>query len=290
MTFDSDGAGIRAALRAIPILKEAGLTAKVIDMKPYKDPDDFIKALGVEAFQERIAQARNSFMFEIGVLEQNYNLKDPEEKTAFHNEIAKKLLDFEEDLERNNYIEAVAAKYQTGFENLRKLVNHMAIKNGITGERRPLKTGIHENKKKEDGMDKSQRLLLTWLIEEEKLFSIIKPYISPADFTEEIYKKTARILFEQYETGVVNPAKIVSMFTDEEQQREIASLFHTKISEIETKQDREKALKDTIVRIKQNSIAYRSRNLEPTDMAGLQKLVSDKQQLQEIQRLHISID
>ena len=88
----------------------------------------------------------------------------------------------------------------------------------------------------------------------------------------------------------MNPAKIISMFTDEEQQREIASLFHTRIGEIETKQEREKALKETIVRIKQNSIAYRSKHLEPADMEGLQKLVKDKQQLQEIQKMHISID
>ena len=38
LTFDSDGAGIKAALRAIPILKEAGLSARVLTMKPYKDP------------------------------------------------------------------------------------------------------------------------------------------------------------------------------------------------------------------------------------------------------------
>ena len=43
LTFDSDGAGIKAALRAIPILKEAGLSARVLTMKPYKDPDEFIK-------------------------------------------------------------------------------------------------------------------------------------------------------------------------------------------------------------------------------------------------------
>ena len=166
----------------------------------------------------------------------------------------------------------------------------MAVKGGYTGEKKTLKSGIHENKKKEDGMETSQRLLLTWLTEDEHLFSVIRPYIGPEDFTEEIYEKTARILFEQYEEGAVNPAKIISMFEDEEQQREIASLFHTKIDTIETKQDREKALKETIVRIKQNSIAYRSRHLDPADMAGLQRLVAEKQQLQEIQKMHISID
>lgn len=290
LTFDSDGAGIRAALRAIPILKEAGLSARVIDMKPYKDPDEFIKALGTEAYQERIDNAQNSFLFEVSVIEREYNLKDPEGKTAFYNEVAKKLLEFEEELERNNYIEAIAAKYQTGFENLRQLVIHMAAKSGGIVEKKPLKSGIHENRKKENGMDKSQKLLLTWLIEDTKLFELVRSFLGPEDFTEELYEKTARVLFEQYEEGAVNPAKIISMFTDEEQQREVASLFHTRLGELETSQEREKALKETIVRIKQNSIAYRSRHLDPADMEGLKKLVEDKRRLQEIQKLHISIN
>lgn len=182
-------------------------------------------------------------------------------------------------------------KYNTGFENLRKLVNHMAVKGGVTGEKKPLKSGIHENKKKENGMDKSQKLLLTWLIEDNRLFSVIKPYIGPEDFTEEIYETTARILFEQYkEKGAVNPAKIINMFTDEEQQREIADLFHAKIEGIETKQEREKALKETIVRVKDNSIKYREKHLGAATMDEVQKLVADKLQLQQIEKLHISID
>ena len=51
VTYDSDEAGVKAALRAIPLLKEAGITTKVVNMRPYKDPDEFIKALGQEAFQ-----------------------------------------------------------------------------------------------------------------------------------------------------------------------------------------------------------------------------------------------
>lgn len=106
LLYDSDGAGIKAALRAIPILKEAGLTAKIVQLKPYKDPDEFIKNMGKEEFQKRLDEAINSFYFEIEVLEKDYNLEDPEEKTKFYNEMAKKLLVFPEELERNNYIEA----------------------------------------------------------------------------------------------------------------------------------------------------------------------------------------
>ena len=102
LAYDSDGAGVKAALRGIGILREAGLTGKVINMKPYKDPDEFMKALGREAFQERIDQAENSFFFEIRILAEQYDMSDPEAKTRFHREIAKRLCGFSEDAERDN--------------------------------------------------------------------------------------------------------------------------------------------------------------------------------------------
>ena len=90
LTYDSDEAGTKAALRAVPILKEAGITAKVIRMEPYKDPDEFIKHLGAEAFEERISRARNGFMFGLEMLEKQYDMNSPEGKTEFFNEAAKR--------------------------------------------------------------------------------------------------------------------------------------------------------------------------------------------------------
>ena len=219
LTYDSDGAGVKAALRAIPILKEVGIITKVINMQPYKDPDEFIKALGAEEYQKRIDQAENSFLFEIRMLEQNYDMNDPESKTAFYNETARRLLAFPEELERNNYIQAVADKYRIGFEDLRKLVNNLAMAGSGITKAAPLKSGIHE-KKKEDGMKQSQKLLLTWLIEDTRLFDSIKGWITEEDFTEPLYRKAAQELFTQYgESGQVNPAKIISRFQEEEEQR-----------------------------------------------------------------------
>lgn len=291
LTFDSDGAGIKAALRAIPILKEVGLTAKVINMKPYKDPDEFIKALGAEEYQKRIDAAENSFMFEIRILEQNYDMKDPEGKTAFQTEVAKKLLDFTTELERNNYMEAVADKYHMSFEALRNLVNQLGTQGGLVKERTPLKSGLNEKKhKKEDGMKQSQKLLLTWLIEYDNLYDKIKDIITPEDFTEDIFRKAAELLYEQKKSGTVNPAQIISLFAEEEEQREVAELFHARIHEVDSAAERDKALKETILRVKDNSISYRSAHLEPTDMQGLQQLVADKRTLQNMEKMHISID
>ena len=291
LTFDSDGAGIKAALRAIPILKEVGLTAKVINMKPYKDPDEFIKALGAEEYQKRIDAAENSFMFEIRILEQKYDMKDPEGKTAFQTEVAKKLLDFTTELERNNYMEAVADKYHMSFEALRNLVNQLGTQGGLVKERTPLKSGLNEKKhKKEDGMKQSQKLLLTWLIEYDNLYDKIKDIITPEDFTEDIFRKVAELLYEQKKSGAVNPAQIISLFAEEEEQREVAELFHARIHEVDSAAERDKALKETILRVKDNSITYRSAHLEPTDMQGLQQLVADKRTLQNMEKMHISID
>lgn len=291
LTFDSDGAGIKAALRAIPILKEVGLTAKVINMKPYKDPDEFIKALGAEEYQKRIDAAENSFMFEIRILEQKYDMKDPEGKTAFQTEVAKKLLDFTTELERNNYMEAVADKYHMSFEALRNLVNQLGTQGGLVKERTPLKSGLNEKKhKKEDGMKQSQKLLLTWLIEYDNLYDKIKDIITPEDFTEDIFRKVAELLYEQKKSGTVNPAQIISLFAEEEEQREVAELFHARIHEVDSAAERDKALKETILRVKDNSISYRSAHLGPMDIQGTQQIVADKRTLQNMEKMHISID
>ena len=290
LTYDSDEAGTKAALRAMPILKDVGITARIIRMEPYKDPDEFIKNLGAEAFEERIHKARNGFMFGLEILERDYDLTTPEGKTDFMKEAAKRLAQFDEEIERSNYIEAVAKTYHVGFEELRKLVLKMAVQTGLAKPVERPKRLDGKSKEKEDGHVKSQKILLTWLIEDEGIFNQIRRYITPDDFTGELYKKVAALLYEQYEGQDVNPARIMNHFTDEEEHREVASLFHTKIRELTTISEQEKALKETIIRVKGHSIDTAAKNLAPTDIAGLQRLMEAKRELQDLEKLHISIN
>ena len=290
LTYDSDEAGTKAALRAMPILKDVGITARIIRMEPYKDPDEFIKNLGAEAFEERIHKARNGFMFGLEILERDYDLTTPEGKTDFMKEAAKRLAQFDEEIERSNYIEAVAKTYHVGFEELRKLVLKMAVQTGLAKQVERPKRLDGKSREKEDGHVKSQKILLTWLIEDEGIFNQIRRYITPDDFTGELYKKVAALLYEQYEGQDVNPARIMNHFTDEEEHREVASLFHTKIRELTTISEQEKALKETIIRVKGHSIDTAAKNLAPTDIAGLQRLMEAKRELQDLEKLHISIN
>ncbi len=290
LTYDSDDAGTRAALRALPILRDAGITARIIRMEPYKDPDEFVKNLGAEAFEERIARARNGFLYSLEVLRRDYDMDSPEGKTDFMKEAARRLSEFTEEIERNNYIEAVAKEYRVGYDELKKLVVNMAVQAGLAAPAKRPKSGRGSVKGKEDGIFKSQKILLTWLIEDKGIFDQISKYVTPEDFSEGICRTVAGLLYEQYEEGEVNPAKIMNHFTDEEEHREVAGLFHTRIRELSTAQEREKALKETIIRVKNHSIEQAGKDWNAADIEGMQRLMKAKRDLQNLHKLHISVN
>ena len=289
LAYDSDGAGVKAALRAIEILREAGLTGRVISFSPYKDPDEFIKAEGAEAFEKRLAEAENSFFFEIRILSGEFDLNDPAGKTKFHREIAKKLCGFSEGAERANYMEAIADKYHIGHENLRKLVGAAAAQTGLIRPVERPKSGLQSKRTPEDNAKKAQRLLVTWLAERPELYPKIKPYISPEDFTEELYRTVAGKLFAELEEGKADPAGMVDLFEDEEQRKEVAALFHTSIGTFEKRSDAERALHDVICGVKRNSYEYYSQRAG-TDISALNQVIAGKKALEELNKMHISLD
>ena len=289
ITYDSDAAGVKAALRAIPILKEAGLTTKVINMQPYKDPDEFIKALGAEAFQERIDKAENSFMYEIGVLEKEYDRTDPAESTKFEREAAAKLVTFREKLERENYMRAVCDRFHIELQGMRELVASLGSKEGILRRNDyPVAPGQQRaaapKKKKEDGVRQAEKILLTWMIEDAGIFEKVKEYISPQDFVNPLFKDVADKLYAQYESGSLNPAAIISTYDAEETHSEVAAMFSMELDNRLNHNEREKALNDTVLKVKNNSIQYQID--QAADPAQIQQLYTMKNKLSAI---HITL-
>lgn len=291
LTYDSDGAGIKAAMRAIPMLRRAGITGKVIHMEPYKDPDEFIKNLGAEEFEKRMEEAQNSFFFEIEVIKKNYSMSDPEQKTKFVHETARKLLVFEDKIQRDNYLEAVAARYNIKTEDLRQLVvrygNQMPSGYQEVMEERQQER-IRKGKKKEtrEGISYSYRLLLSWLIEEPKLFVQIREWVKPEDFEEGLYRTVAKELYDQLDRGDLEPARIIGHFEEVEDQNKVASMFQTSFGSKIENDEKKKAITDLILKIKEHSIERQAGQI--TDLNELQKLVQQKKMLQGAVNLHIS--
>ena len=307
LTYDSDGAGVKAALRAIPILKEVGMSIKVLNMKPYKDPDEFIKNMGAEAFRQRIKEAKNSFLFEVDVLRRGYEMDDPEQKTKFYQETARKLLQFGEALERENYLQAVAREQMIPAEELRGLVNRMGMSMGLkageslnhsgrvvpqeTQEEESGGSGLSGSRKprrpdKEDGIRRSQRLLLTWLIETPALFEKIEGIITADDFVENLYHQVAQMVFDGHREGNLNPAAILSRFiNDEDQYKEVAALFNASLKESLNNEEQKKAFSETVMKVRKNSLDVASRNAK--DITQLQEIIRQQAALKQ---LHISLD
>lgn len=289
LSYDSDGAGVTAALRAISILKEAGMTGRVLNLEPYKDPDEFIKNCGEEAFQKRLDEAENTFFFEIRMLQKDYNMQDPESKTKFYREIARKLCGFSEEVERENYIQAVAQRYQISVENLRRLVLSYAMQTGYAQPVERPKSGIRKKNTAEEGVRRSQRLLLTWLTDMPSLYPKIKKFITPEDFTEELYRRVAEKLFDQLERKTMDPAGIIGMFEEEEEQRMAAEVFSTKLTQLSNRQEREKAFHDIVLAVKENSYEQYLAG-SGSDVNALKGVIEGKKALEELDKTHISIE
>ena len=316
LAYDSDGAGTKAALRAIDILRNYGMTGKILHLEPYKDPDEFIKNMGQNAFQDRIDQAEDSFSFELRMMEKGYDLKSPESKLKFRKALVEKMYTLSDQFEDiKPFIEMVCDKYHFGYDEMCSSVASYGNSSQarISPVRRQEENEIRKNKKKDDPVLYNQRVLLTWLAEEPSLYPKIQNYISEEDFTEGIYKKAAvRLLSDLREGRMPNPGAIMTTLqaseeTDEEEQLEIASLFSTKLTDMlsrikgstevnlddqgrvfDSVNDKERALADILITIKRATL-QRITEGAGTDPGAFQKIVAMKKAIQNIQKTHISL-
>ena len=103
IAYDGDGAGVAAAQRAIPILEKAGLKVKVLRMQGAKDPDEFIKAYGREAFARLLDQSENQVDYRLAQLQKKFDLSDDSQKVAFLQEAAQLVSALHSAVEREIY-------------------------------------------------------------------------------------------------------------------------------------------------------------------------------------------
>ncbi len=275
LAYDSDGAGRAATMKAIGILREMNLMERVIDLSPYKDPDEFLKNMGAEAYEERIKNAIPGRMFEIDQIAGQYNMNDPEEKTSFVNNTAKLLAGIEDVSQRSNYLDAVARKYMLDRELLKQVVTRYGmagISSKSVAEENIEKAAVKEERKvtkNKDPNQTSEEILLTWYVNRPQLFTKLKGIISLEDFVDEKVHFIAQKIFEQHETdGEVNPARIINCFTDADEQAVAASIMSNEFNQLSGPEEESKALTDIVKRVKTASIDYRLK-MPGADFIGL---------------------
>ena len=283
LCYDSDGAGQKAALRAIPILKDAGLRVRVLNLSPWKDPDEFVKNLGADEFRERISHAENAFLFEVRVLRGSFDFSDPEEKSRFFNQAAERIAGFSNEIERNSYIEAVANRYGIDYSVLKNQVSRVGNREGLLQREedaeRP-RTLAGRSRAKKDGIQDAERLVLTGLSEHPDRFSSVSAFLQPGDYPDELYAEVSALLYGQLQEGRVNPGAILDHFiSDEEKCREIAAVFNALLPEDTTEEEERRAFTEAVVRVKEAGLEKKSR--DASDPGELMKYLEEKQRLKQ---------
>ena len=286
ITYDSDGAGVKAALRAIPILKSAGIRTKILKLAPFKDPDELIKNSGYEEFEERIKNAENSFNFELSNIEKEFDLSEPEGKTEFLNKVAERLTDFEEELERENYIAAVAEKYFVSKETLTKLVNKIGGAREIREAYKDAGEKIKRNNKintADEGLLKTNRFLLSIIADKPELYLRIKDIVSAKDFVTSLYKDVADRIFKQIEAGKKpNIAEIISRYESAEDQALVAAIFEEKFETEVDEKEKDKAFKEIVIKVRRAGLAEEMKSVDIKDMARFMEITKMQRELSKL--------
>ena len=139
--------------------------------------------------------------------------------------MARKLLEFPEALERDNYTQAVAREQFIPYQELKQLVSRLSsriVPGAEQAQPREEFSPRERKKEKEDGARQSQRLLLTWLIEDPKLFDKIEGIITPDDFREDLYHQVAQMVFDTHATGEAHPRSIINQNKTAEEQETVS--------------------------------------------------------------------
>lgn len=279
LAYDSDEAGTKAALRALEIMREFEMPARVISLKPYKDPDELIQAEGTESFEKRIDEALSGTMFEIRILANNYNQEDPQERTQFQREAAKRLSVIIDPLERKNYIDSVAKEYRIDADSLKEAVTQYGIANAGRIDTSVFREKVNRKspeEEKEQKQLKSERLLITWLINENILFGALKGVLTADDFFEPVYHKIVTELFEQYEKeGKVTPAAIINHYQSKEEHEKVSGIMQQNFDMEITQSEKSKVITDLVKKIKLRSIQHQIEAAKG-DLAMTGKLMQEK--------------
>ena len=283
LSYDSDTAGVDAALRAIPMLRDNDIRVKVLRLQPYKDPDELIRAEGTDAFRERIREARNSFLFEVDILREQADLDDPDAKTRFQQQVAAKIAEYELEAQRENYIEAAAPLCGIGFDALRQMVNRYLT--GGVPVRQPARSFADERVKtqRDEGVVTSQRLLLGWLTRYPSFYPVLKKYVRAEDFTDPFCRQCAGLIYAQLDEGSLNEASIIDHFTDPEEQSMAAQLFHSQLP-LQSENELVKAMKESMIKVTDAAFAM-ERETARGSGAGLDQITQMIERKRRIEKI-----
>ena len=284
LSFDSDEAGLKAKLRALDILQNMGCDLRILQMEGAKDPDEYIIKYGNARFNNLVDKALSIIEFKVKILKKDLNLENTNDKIKFLNEIAKLISNVNNTIEREVYIEKIAKEYDISKEAIYAEVNKLTYKNvkteKVLEKPKPVVTHIKREEKVISEAVKRRENTVTALLlmGDLNIFEILRQNIKVEDFQDEVNKKIAQKLYEEFEKGNSNINAIIDNLEQDEQNQ--ITMIMSEDYEIT---DIEKAIDDVVQAYEREKLNTRKfeildlldKNLENDQKKELEKELSN---------------
>lgn len=238
--YDSDAAGQAATLRGLDIIAGAGCSVKVINIPKGKDPDEYIRAEGKDAFIKCVQDAMPLVEYKLKRKSEGYDIATTEGKIGFIKAIAGELVKINDPVITDAYINKLSN--ETGiaasalYEEIsrRKNVAETAQRGAeghINGKSRYNNNIDGQKLYLETAYDKAEKSILYILYEMKEYFNVIEKKLSWEDFSDATYKKIACILYEKLGRNEdIVPSYIISTFETTEEMKKASEVFNINVS------------------------------------------------------------
>ncbi|MEE0943944.1 MAG: DNA primase [Clostridia bacterium] len=202
--YDSDEAGQKATRRAIDIINSVGGKARVIEMHGAKDPDEYIKANGVEMFRNLVDNAPLSSDYLIKNARRSFNLDTEEGKIGYVSSAVDSLKGVRDDIEVDAYINRISKESGISVnaiyaEHRKKSVEYKKEQNRAI--RPPSVSVVAAHKKSTSKIEQTEILLLSLCCKSKKLYKLISNEMTKDDYSSPILIKLADLIYTSFEKG-----------------------------------------------------------------------------------------
>lgn len=219
LSYDSDEAGQKAASRGINLFAEAGVNARVLKMEGAKDPDEYIKKFGADAFRTLIEKSGSAIAYEMDKLANGLDLHTDDGKSAFIKKAVVFLAGINNPLDREVYISRAARLCDIPADTVRRAVDSQIRKNGFYAKKRETGELIHPNKKdtvnpdalKTPREEKAERGIICFLFHNPDKLELVEKRLS-GGFATEFNKNVYEFLKKKLKMGL---SPDISAFNEE---------------------------------------------------------------------------
>ena len=274
--YDSDAAGQKAALRAIPTLRSEGLKVKVLSLQEGKDPDEYLKTHGYDTMKTLLEEAPSDLWFQIRAAEKKFNLGVPEEKVKFLQEIAGILAQTSSSIEQAIYLKEISKTYEIDEEAFKVEMNRY-YQNGLQKKRIQQEAAPQLKKQ----VFNNEVVFLANLYHYPNLSRHVASYLKADFFDEGLLYDLATAILDYLKTGKeVDMTYFTTHYLEVEKQNIISHVLIYKDQRYEDLTLLQKMMTENVKRL--NKLYIEKRLKATTDVKEVQTLLFRKKELDKL--------